>query len=123
MKTRTLRHPSLLRNAILSTPLIAWELHQLAIVDILQLLAVQLAGDLADSTRQRCQHVQCEIRLRLSSELVRKAGRVVPLEEICRVHRSASEVRDIKASEGVCLPLVTADVEEFGLEIKTSVIV
>lgn len=89
----------------------------------MQLWAAQLTGDFADSIRQLSQHAECEVWLGLSSKLIRKAGRIVPLQQIRRVDHTTGEVGNIKAGKRVGLSEVAADVQELGLKAKTSAMI
>lgn len=105
----------LLGDTSLSTLLISREHHQLLLINVLQLWAVQLAQYAAEGIVYYVEHVQRDIWLCIRSGLVGEASGIVALEQFCTVEDASSKVCDINTGESVSLAEVTADVKELGL--------
>jgi hypothetical protein len=77
------------------------ELLQLRVIDLLQLRASQLTGNIAEGVCELRQRSKKDIRLGLSRELESEAGRVIALQQTFRVEEPTGKVVDIDSGEGV----------------------
>lgn len=108
----TLALPS---DASLSTLLISRELHQLFIIDVLQLWAAQHTEYAAQGLVYHIGHAQRDIWLGLCGSLECEASGIVALEQSCSVENASCKIGDINTGESVSLAEITADVEELRL--------
>jgi hypothetical protein len=104
------------------------KLLQLRVVDLLQLRASQLTGDIAEGVCELRQRSKKDIRLGLGCELESEAGRIVAFEQTFRVEKPAGEIADIDAGEGIGRAGVAATVlatcngaiKAFGLDLPSN---
>lgn len=91
------------RHRNLLTLSISRELLELRVVDLAQFRAAQSGCDLAHSIRERCDHIESDIRFALGCSLICQTSEVVVLDESAAVEYAAGQVSNIDAGERIRL--------------------